>query len=131
MSVALPDAAREILDAPEFATLATIMPDGQPHLSVVWIERDGDDVLVSTVEGRRKHLNMLKDPRVSVLLYPKDNPYTYVEIRGTASMTTEGGVELITKLNKFYTGNDTYDFDEGTDNVRVVVRITPHKVLVH
>lgn len=127
----LPDEAKAWIDAAEFATIATLLPDGQPHLSVVWIRRDGDDLLVSTVKGRRKHLNLERDPRVSVLVYPRDNPYTYVEVRGTVTMTEEGGRELIDELAAKYRGLDRYPFDDGTDNVRVVVRIAPHKVVLH
>lgn len=126
----LPDRAREWLDAAEFATIATVLPDGQPHLSVVWVERDGDDVLVSTVKGRRKHLNLERDPRVTLLVYPRENPYSYVEIRGTAEMTEEGGRELIDRLCHRYTGADRYAWDDGTDNVRVVVRIRAMKVVL-
>lgn len=126
----LPDLARGWFDAAEFATIATILPSGQPHQSVVWIERDGDDILVSTVRGRRKHLNIERDPRVSLLVYPRDNPYSYVEIRGTVSMTEEGGRELIDRLCHRYTGADRYTMDDGTDNVRVVVRIRPEKVVL-
>ncbi len=130
MTAALPVQAREWLDAPEFATIATLNPDGRPQLSVVWAERDGDDVLVSTVMGRRKHLNIERDPRVTVLVYPRDAPYTYVEVRGTATMTQEGGRELIDRLNEAYTGTGRYRGDDGTDNVRVVVRLTPDKVVL-
>jgi PPOX class probable F420-dependent enzyme len=125
----IPDAGRAMLDAPEFATIATVQPDGRPHLSVVWIERDGDDVLVSTIEGRQKYRNVERDPRVTVLVFPKDAPYSYIEIRGTATMTREGGRELIDRLCTAYTGGDRYTGDDGTDNVRVVVRIRPDKVV--
>lgn len=126
----LPDLAKEWLDATEFATIATVLPSGQPHLSVVWVERDGDDILVSTVKGRRKHLNLEADPRVSLLVYPRENPYSYVEIRGVAEMTEEGGRDLIDRLCHRYTGADRYTMDDGTDNVRVVVRIHPEKVVL-
>lgn len=127
----IPDEAKALLDAPEFATIATLMPDGQPHLSVVWVERDGDELLVSTIKGRRKHLNLERDPRVAVLVYPKEKPYSYVEVRGTATMTEEGGRELIDRLAHKYMGIDRYTFDDGTDNLRVVVRITPTKVVYY
>jgi PPOX class probable F420-dependent enzyme len=128
MTATLPEAARDMLDAAEFATLATILPSGQPQLSVVWIERDGDDVLISTTRGRRKTLNLEADPRATVLVYPRANPYSYVEIRGTATLTEEGGRELIDRLAGAYTGADRYTMDDGTDNIRVIVRITPEKV---
>ncbi len=127
---ALPDEARALFDGPEFATIATLLPDGQPQLSVVWIERDGDDLLVSTVKGRRKHLNIERDPRVTVLVFPRDSPYSYVEVRGTATMTEEGGRPLIDRLGTKYRGWERYPGDDNTDNVRVVVRITPDKVFV-
>lgn len=126
---ALPDSVKAWFDAPEFAVIATVLPNGSPQQSVVWIERDGDDLLVSTVKGRRKHLNLERDPHVSVLVYPRENPYSYVEVRGTATMTEEGGRELIDRLCHAYTGADRYTMDDGTDNVRVVVRITPDKVV--
>lgn len=126
----LPEKAKALLDAPEFATIATINPDGQPQLSVVWVTRDGDDVLVSTIKDRQKHRNIGRDPKVTVLVYPKDSPYEYAEIRGTATMTEEGGRELIDRLCTQYTGGDRYKGDDGTDNVRVVVRITPTRVVI-
>ena len=124
----IPDSARQILDGPEFAVLSTLEPDGQPQSSVVWFERDGDDLLMSTVQGRRKHANLVRDPRATVLVYPKDNPYSYVELRGAVTMTEEGGRELIDRLCRAYTGADRYTGD-GPDDVRVVVRLTPSKVV--
>jgi PPOX class probable F420-dependent enzyme len=129
MTATLPSEVLPVLDAPEFATIATINPNGYPQLSVVWIERDGNDLLVSTIRGRRKFLNMEADPKVTVLVFPKDNPYSYVEVRGTVTMTEEGGRELIDRLNEAYTGTGRYTGDDGTDNVRVVCRITPEKVV--
>ena len=126
----LPDEAKAWIDRHEFATIATLMPDGRPQLSVVWIARDGDDLLVSTVKGRRKHLNLERDPRATVMVYPRDSPYTYLEVRGTTSMTEDGGVELIDLLNDAYhPGAGRYAGDDGTENVRVVVRIVPDKVV--
>ena len=125
----IPEIAQAWIDGNAFATIATVLPNGYPQQSVVWVERDGDDLLVSTVKGRRKHLNMERDPKVSVLVYPKDNPYSYVEIRGTVSMTEEGGRELIDRLAQRYMGAERYTMDDGTDNVRVVVRIRPDKVV--
>jgi PPOX class probable F420-dependent enzyme len=130
MTQTLPDAAKAWIDAHEFATLATIEPDGRPHLSVVWIAYHGDDLLISTVEGRRKHQNLVRDPRASVLIHPREQPYSYLEVRGTTSMTREGGRELIDALAQGYTGAQRYTMDDGTDNVRVVVRLTPEKVLL-
>ena len=126
----LNDKAKALLDKPkQFATISTIEPDGRPQSSVVWYVRDGDDVLVSTVADRRKHKNMVRDPRVTLLVYDAENPYTYVEIRGRVEMTTEGGRALIDDLARAYMGADRYTMDDGTDNVRVVCRIVPEKVV--
>ena len=85
---------------------------------------------MSTTRGRRKTLNLEADPRATVLVYPRANPYSYVEIRGTATLTEEGGRALIDRLARTYLDVDRYPMDDGTDNVRVVVRITPEKVVL-
>ena len=96
--VAIPEEVLLWFDAPEFAVIATILPSGRPHQAVVWVTRDSNDVLVSTVEGRRKHLNVEADTRCSVIAYPKDNPYSYVEVQGVAEVENEGARELIARL---------------------------------
>jgi PPOX class probable F420-dependent enzyme len=119
---------REIVDGKNFATIATINADGSPQTSPVWITRDGDDLLVSTVIGRLKERNLRRDPRASVTVFDQDNPYNYFEARGTVTFTEEGGFTLINDLSLKYTGQD-YKGDEGTGNVRTVVRLTPQKVV--
>lgn len=118
-------------DTPVFATIATLQPDGSPQLSVTWITREGDDLLLSTTVGRRKETNLRRDPRITVLINPHNAPYTYAEIRGTASLTTEGAQDLINQLSRKYTGKDYADFNPAAkdDAERVVVRITPRKVV--
>ncbi|MEU8550208.1 PPOX class F420-dependent oxidoreductase [Streptomyces roseoverticillatus] len=118
-------------DAPVFATVATVQPDGSPQLTVTWVTRDGDDLLISTTVGRRKEKNMRRDPRVTVMINPPNAPYTYAEVRGTATLTTEGGPELIDELSRKYTGKDYADFNPAAkdDAQRVVVRVTPRKVV--
>jgi PPOX class probable F420-dependent enzyme len=123
----LTDQIRAVIDAPEFLTMATMDADGTAELSVVWAKTDGDDVLVSTTTNRRKYHNVIRDPRVSLLAFPKEQPYVYVSIQGTATTTTDGGSELIQELSHRYSGGP-YTFD-GPDAVRVVIRITPAKVI--
>ncbi|MFD0026579.1 PPOX class F420-dependent oxidoreductase [Streptomyces sp. NPDC058382] len=131
MTAALPAELKALLDTPVFVTVATVQPDGSPQLSPVWVKRDGDDVLISTTAGRRKEQNIARDPRVSVVVQPFDAPYTYAEIRGTATLSTEGGQELIDELSVKYTGKKYAEFNpsSGGDDERVVVRITPRKVV--
>ncbi len=126
----IPQRAREWLDAPEYATLATLQPDGSPQLSVVWVARDGDELLVSTIEGRQKHRNLLHDPRATLLVFPAEQPESYVEVRGSVTMTREGGRDLIDRLAREYDGVERFTGDDGTDRVRVVVRIHPERVVV-
>jgi PPOX class probable F420-dependent enzyme len=127
--VELTDEARDLLDSGANATLATINPDGQPQLSVVWVKVDGDDVLISTIRGRRKCLNLERDPRATVLVFDPEDPDTYVEVRGRATITEDGGPELIQELGWRY-NNAPFTADDGTDRVRVVVRLTADRVIV-
>ncbi|MBZ4323827.1 PPOX class F420-dependent oxidoreductase [Streptomyces huiliensis] len=132
MSAALSDDLKQYLDDnPAFVTVATVQPDGSPQLSVTWVKRDGDDLLISTTVGRRKERNLRRDPRITVLVNPPNAPYTYAEVRGTAELTTEGGQELIDELSRKYTGKDYADFnpDAKNDAERVVVRVSPRKVV--
>ncbi|MBB5870727.1 PPOX class probable F420-dependent enzyme [Allocatelliglobosispora scoriae] len=128
MTTELPELAKRLLDSNVYATLATVNPDGSPQSSVIWVKRDGDDVVFSTILGRRKTLNMQRRPQVSLMLLDPANPLLYAEIRGEASLTQEGGPELINEMSRRYTGRD---WDDNPANVRVVCRITPTKVIVH
>ncbi|MER6516842.1 PPOX class F420-dependent oxidoreductase [Streptomyces sp. NPDC001553] len=132
MSEALSDNLKKLIDdTPVFATVATIQPDGSPQLSVTWLARDGDDLLISTTVGRRKEANLRRDPRATVIINPPNAPYTYAEVRGTVSLTTEGGQELIDALSRKYTGKEYADFNPASkdDAARVVLRVTPRKVV--
>ncbi|HEU0130575.1 MAG TPA: PPOX class F420-dependent oxidoreductase [Mycobacteriales bacterium] len=124
----LPDTAKAWLDAVSFATLATVNADGSPQTTVHWVARDGDDVLLSTVRGRRHARNLDRDPRVSVLVMDPANPYAYVEVRGTATLTEEGARDLIDDLAEKYRGVRPYPGD-APDAVRVVIRVPPEHVV--
>jgi PPOX class probable F420-dependent enzyme len=125
----LTDKAKALLDAPVFATLGTVNPDGAPQLSTMWVTRDGDDVLVCTLRGRQKERNLNKDNRVSVLLTNPDDGEAYVEIRGTATLSESGARDLMQSLSLEYRG--TPFPQEPPERVRVIVRITPTKVIEH
>ncbi|WP_327355211.1 PPOX class F420-dependent oxidoreductase [Streptomyces sp. NBC_01304] len=131
MSAELSAELKALLDSPVFITVATIQPDGSPQVSPVWVKRDGDDVLFSTTVGRQKEKNLRRDPRLTVVVQPADNPYAYAEIRGSVEMTEEGGQELIDELAVKYTGKKYAEFNPSSANdaPRVVVRITPRKVV--
>ena len=126
--IALPDEAKRLLDAKTFPVLATVNRDGSPQSSVIWIKRDGDEAVFSSIRGRRKTRNMERDPRVSITVFDPDEPYRYVEIRGTVTMTDAGGRELIDELSMKYNGSAFHAEPEGT--IRVVFRVTPTHVHV-
>src|SRR5580693_8960338 len=121
MNISLSDAAQALLAGKNYAVLATVNPDGSPHTSVMWVGRDGDDLLFSTIEGRVKHRNMVRDPRVSVTVIDSADPENYVELRGTVSMTPDVGRRIDTQLSRKYDGRDPGEDRPGA--VRVVVRM--------
>jgi PPOX class probable F420-dependent enzyme len=127
---ALPDTVKAWLDGQAFVSLATVNADGSPQSTVHWVARDGDDLLLSTVRGRRHADNLERDPRVSVLLIAPENPYAYLEVRATARVTEEGGRELIDDLMEKYHGRRPYPWD-GPDAVRLVIRVPPEHVVAH
>lgn len=120
--------AKQLLNEPEYAVLATVEPDGQPHLSVVWMAREHNDVLISTVRGRRKEQNLRRNPRATMLVYPADNPQEYVEVRGEVTLEDDPTGSLIQALSQKYTGQP-FTGDDGTEHERVVVRLRPRHVV--
>ena len=129
MPTPLNDLARRLADSNTFAVLSTINPDGAPQSSVIWVKRIGDDLVFSTIRGRRKTLNMQRDPRVTICMFDPADGYLAVEIRGTVSMTEEGGRELIDELSHRYDGKGFRI--EPPEVTRVVCTITADKVLEH
>jgi PPOX class probable F420-dependent enzyme len=130
MPIPLPERAKELIDAHAFVVLGSSNPATGPHTAVMWVTRDGDDILLSTVRGLRKERNLTVDPRASVLILDPDDPYQYVEVRGTVEITERGGPELIDRLSREYAGVASA-IDEGTENVRVVLRLTADHAVVH
>jgi PPOX class probable F420-dependent enzyme len=126
--IRLPERARALFGAPNHVTVATIDPGGQPQTSLVWATTDGDDVLFSTIKGRRKYENLARDPRISALVYDPADAYTYAEVRGTATITDDPAAELINELSLKYTGQP---FGRRPGEQRVIVRITPEKAVLY
>ena len=122
MAISLSEATLRLLDGRNYAVLATVNPDGSPQTSAMWIGRDGSDVLFSTVAGRVKYNNMLRDPRVSVTVIDAADPENYVELRGRVTMTPDAGRAVDTQLSWKYDGKDPGEDRPGA--VRVVVRMT-------
>ncbi|MEQ4714847.1 MULTISPECIES: PPOX class F420-dependent oxidoreductase [unclassified Nonomuraea] len=121
----LSEDVRKLLDAPNYATVTSINPDGGPQSTVVWVRTDGDDVLFSTVKGRRKPRNWERDPRASLLVIDPDNPYRYVELRGRVTMTPDPEGALIQELSQKYRG---LPWEDKPGAERLIVRISPDRV---
>jgi PPOX class probable F420-dependent enzyme len=124
----LPEAARALFAGTNFVTIGTIDPDGKPQLSVVWAKLDGDDVLFSTIKGRRKYANLVRDARASALVYPADDPYSYAEVRGQVTVTDDPAAHLINELSIKYTGEP---FGDRPGEQRVIVRLIPDNVVLY
>ena len=115
----------ELLRRPNLAIVGTIRPDGTPQLTPTWVDTDGEHVLVNTAEGRWKTRNLRRDPRISVTVVDRDDPYDWVSVTGTAELTHEGAEEHIHRLSHKYRGKD---YDSPKEPQRILVRITPDRV---
>ncbi|WP_145909958.1 PPOX class F420-dependent oxidoreductase [Kitasatospora viridis] len=113
---------REILAGPNTAVLATVRPDGKPQQFVVWAVADGDDILMSTTQGRPKHRNLAAFPHASLTVYPAGDMYRSVEVRGTSSFVEAGADEVIERLSRHYKGT-SWQEPAGL-GTRVTVRLS-------
>jgi PPOX class probable F420-dependent enzyme len=122
---AIPEKYLDLLQKKAFAQLATLMPDGSPHVAPVWCDYDGKNILINTAKGRVKDRNMRRDPRVGLDILDPDNPYRHLSIRGrVVDMTEKGADEHIDKMAKKYIGQDRYP-NRAPGEVRVICRIEP------
>lgn len=123
MSATIPERYLDLFEKRAFADLATIMPDGSPQVSPVWIDFDGTHLLVNTAKGRVKDRNMRRDGRVALAILDPDNPYRRLQIRGrVVEISEEGADALIDKLAFKYLGHEKYPFRQPGE-VRVNYKI--------
>ena len=124
----IPDSHRDLLTGKNFAHLATLMPDGSPQSTPVWIDVEGDLVVFNTAEGRLKTRNLDRDGRVALSITDPANGYRYIQIRGQVeSKTHEGGDAHIDHMAKKYLGVDSYPYRQAGE-VRAIFRIRPEHV---
>lgn len=129
MTTKLTPEAVKLIEGKNFAHLATISSDGSPHVAPVWIDHDGDVILINTAMGRVKQKNTTKDPRISISIVDQNNPYARVTIKGKVTQQTKQGADVhIDKLAKKYTGSDKYQNRQPGEQ-RVILRIEPLRVL--
>ncbi|MDQ6909252.1 MAG: PPOX class F420-dependent oxidoreductase [Actinomycetota bacterium] len=116
-----------LLRRPWIAHVATVMPDGRPQSTPVWIDTDGELVIFNTAKGRVKHRNIERNPAVAISLVDDENPYRMVEIRGDAELIEEGADDHIDAMAKKYLNEDKYPFRQPGEE-RIIVRVRPTAV---
>jgi len=129
MPAAIPEKYLDLFQKKAFASLGTLMPDGQPQVTPVWVDFDGKHVVVNSAKGRVKDRNMRRDPRVSMALIDPDNPYRHLQVQGRVVEITENGADQhIDKMAKKYLGQDKYPFRQPGE-VRVLYKIEPDRTV--
>jgi PPOX class probable F420-dependent enzyme len=127
----IPDSHRDLFVKPAFAHLVTLMPDGSPQVTPVWIDLQDGMVVVNTAKGRLKDRNMRRDPRVALAISDPANPYRYIQVRGRIAETTEQGADdHINRMARKYLNVEPYPYRQPGE-VRVIYRIAPESVQVY
>ena len=117
-----------LLNEKQLAHVATVMPDGTPQVTPVWIDTDGEAVLFNTAKGRVKHRNLEQNPQVFISVADRTNDYRTLLVRGRAEFIEEGADAHIDKLAKKYLDADSYPFRKA-DEQRIIVRVVPERTL--
>jgi PPOX class probable F420-dependent enzyme len=123
----IPQSHVDLLTKKAFAHLVTLLPDGKPQSTPVWVDYDGKHVLINTAVGRLKDKNMQRDPRIAFSVTDPENPYRYLEVRGRVVERTKAGAEQhIDAMAKRYLGKDTYPFRKAGEE-RVIFKVQPER----
>jgi PPOX class probable F420-dependent enzyme len=126
--VDLPDDLVTLLRRPSPCYITTLMPDGSPQMTQTWVDTDGENVLINTVQGFQKDKNVQRDPRVALNVSDPDQPVRYYEVRGrVTATTTEGGADHIEALAQRYLGGP-YPWFGGREQTRIILTIAPDKI---
>jgi PPOX class probable F420-dependent enzyme len=128
MAVAIPDEYKDLLTKKAFAHLGTLMKDGSPQVTPIWFDHDGTYLCINSAKGRWKDKNMRSRPKVALSILDPDNPYRYMQIRGTVVEVTENGADAhIDSLAKKYLDQDKYPFRQ-LGEVRVIYKVAVERV---
>jgi PPOX class probable F420-dependent enzyme len=131
MSSAIEGRGKELLQGKNFCQVATIRPDGAPHVAPVWVDVQEGRAVLNTAEGRVWPRNLERDPRVTLTVQNMENPYEYVTIRGrVAKRTHEGADAHIDAMAKKYLDKDEYPFRQPGEQ-RVIIQVEPEHVHVY
>ena len=124
----IPDQYKDLLQKKAFAHLGTVMKDGSPQVTPIWFDYDGTHVRINSAKGRWKDKNMRNRPKVALSIPDPDNPYRYMQIRGTVTEVTENGADAhIDSLAKKYLGQDKYPYRQPGEE-RVIYKIAVERV---
>ncbi|MFB3127025.1 MAG: PPOX class F420-dependent oxidoreductase [Candidatus Acidiferrales bacterium] len=127
MSEVIPARFLELFQKKSFGHLATLLPNGTPQTSPVWVDFDDTYVLVNSARGRLKDKNMRQRPQVALSIQDPDDPYRYLEVRGrVVEITEQGAEEHIDRLAKRYLGLDRYPYRQPGE-VRIIYKIKPER----
>ncbi|MEM7128405.1 MAG: PPOX class F420-dependent oxidoreductase [Chloroflexota bacterium] len=137
MSTVIPETHRDLIEGPILVTLATVMPNGTPHTTIIWCRFDGAHILFSSSEGGQKNKNMAHNPNVSLMALDPQNAGRYLEIRGVVeSHFTDRAIEELNRITQLYTGKPSYyghivPQETFGQRVHVIFKIRPTRVLTH
>lgn len=129
----VPPSHLDLLSAPVIGVLTTLMPDGQPHSCLVWVDYDGECARVNTTLQRRSGRNLLADGRVSLLVVDPDDTTRFLSIRGDAELVRQGAVGHLDALTRKYTGHPrfyghVYPLARRELETRVTVRLHARRI---
>jgi PPOX class probable F420-dependent enzyme len=128
MAATIPQQYRDLFQKKAFANLATLMPDGRPQVTPVWVDLDDSHIRVNSAKGRVKDKNMRRNGNVALSIFDPDNPYRHLTVQGeVVNITEQGADEHIDALAKKYLGKDKYPFLQPGE-VRVIYKIRPDRV---
>lgn len=127
MPIKLPQSVKTLLQDKAYGHVVTLGSGGKPQLTMVWMDVDGDEVLFNTAEGRKKSLNLRRDPRILVSVQDRHDPQAHAVLHGTARVTEAGADEHIDKLAKRFLNADKYPFRQPGEK-RLIVRISVDRI---
>jgi len=127
MAIKLPESAKKVLQDKAYGHVVTFGAGGQPQVTMVWLDVEGDEVLFNTAEGRMKPRNLRSDPRVIISVQDRNEPQAYMVTHGTATVTEAGADAHIDKLAKRFLGVDKYPFRQPGEK-RLIVRVKVDRI---
>lgn len=123
--IRLSEKAKKLIDGKNFANVAAITPDGWPHVTPIWVDHDGDYILLNITKSRAKYKYFQNNPRIAISIFDTSNPYYNVVIRGkVVGFVADGAEEHIDKMAKKYMGQDRYPYHQA-DDPRILMKVEP------